>query len=114
MSSFSDRYSNSFDMNAFICFFAVFSDEDYAQFRACCIFKGPGFEDIEYIIDQRFNMKLMMRYNSTRGNWTGFTAFSIEMAKQFTSDPHDAILRAFEKKILCTDNLHFGEQVSFS
>lgn len=98
----------------FSVFITVFSDEDYIQFRACCTFKGPGFEDIEYIITNRLNEKLIMQYNSTRGNWTGFTAFSIEAVKNWNNDPYDAIQRAFEKKIFCIDNIGLIQQVSFS
>lgn len=47
----------------------------------------------------------MMQFNSTRGNWTGFTAFSIEVAKKW-NNPFDALIRESEKKLLCADNLH--------
>lgn len=55
-----------------------------------------------------------MQYNSTRGNWTGVTAFSIEKAKNWNSDPFDALQRAFEKKILCTNNIDFIQQTGKS
>ncbi|GLD66754.1 rano class II histocompatibility antigen, A beta chain-like isoform X1 [Lates japonicus] len=48
-----------------------------------------------------------MEYNSTRGNWTGFTAYALLKAKTFNGDPYDGLLRAFEKKILCIDNRNF-------
>ncbi|XP_067333696.1 rano class II histocompatibility antigen, A beta chain-like [Channa argus] len=89
----------------FSFFTPVYSYEDYAQVKGCCTLKGPGFKDIEYIILSRFKKHKMMEYNSTRGNWTGFTVYSIEQAKNFNSDPADPLLRGFEKKILCTDNI---------
>ncbi|XP_051245004.1 rano class II histocompatibility antigen, A beta chain-like [Dicentrarchus labrax] len=95
----------------FSLFSPVFSDEDYSQFAACCTSKGPGFTDIEYIIKNYFNDKLLIEYNSTRGNWTGFTAYSIEEVKNWNSDPYNALQRSFEKKVLCTDNLHFAQQL---
>ncbi|XP_018527094.1 rano class II histocompatibility antigen, A beta chain [Lates calcarifer] len=88
----------------FSLFSPVFSDDDYAQFKACCTFKGPDFEDIEYIVTNHYNKKLMMEYNSTRGNWTGFTAYALLKAETFNGDLYDGLLRAFEKKILCIDN----------
>lgn len=47
----------------------------------------------------------MMHYNSTRGTWTGFTAFSIEAAKKW-NNPFEALRRETEAKLLCADNLH--------
>lgn len=92
----------------------VLSYEDYSQVKACCTFNGPGFEHIEYIIMDNFNEKLMKEYNSTRGNWTGFTAFAIEMAKSWNADPYDALQRAFEKKLFCTDNKNFVQSVGMN
>uniref|UniRef100_A0A4W6DXM8 Ig-like domain-containing protein n=1 Tax=Lates calcarifer TaxID=8187 RepID=A0A4W6DXM8_LATCA len=74
-------------------FITVFSDDDYAQFKACCTFKGPDFEDIEYIVTNHYNKKLMMEYNSTRGNWTGFTAYALLKAETFNGDLYDGLLR---------------------
>uniref|UniRef100_A0A669BGI5 Class II histocompatibility antigen, B-L beta chain n=1 Tax=Oreochromis niloticus TaxID=8128 RepID=A0A669BGI5_ORENI len=90
---------------AFSLFSPVLTDEDFYQARACCTFKGPHFEETEYILTSFFNKNLMMEYNSTRGNWTGFTAYSIEAAKWWNSDPLDAITRKIERKLLCTDTL---------
>lgn len=87
----------------FFLFVSVLTDEDFYQVRACCTFKGPHFEKTEYILTSIFNKNLMMEYNSTRGNWTGFTAYSIETAKWWNSDPFDALTRKIERKLLCTD-----------
>uniref|UniRef100_A0A668U6W5 Ig-like domain-containing protein n=1 Tax=Oreochromis aureus TaxID=47969 RepID=A0A668U6W5_OREAU len=89
----------------YISFISVLTDEDFYQVRAYCTFKGPHFEETEYILTSFFNKNLMMEYNSTRGNWTGFTAYSIEAAKWWNSDPLDAITRKIERKLLCTDTL---------
>uniref|UniRef100_A0A3Q1JR53 Ig-like domain-containing protein n=1 Tax=Anabas testudineus TaxID=64144 RepID=A0A3Q1JR53_ANATE len=87
---------------------SVFTYENFAQVEGCCIFNGQdSLKDVEYIIENKFNRKLTIEYNSTRGNWTGFTPLAIEKANGWNSDPDDAILRAFEKKILCTDNKDF-------
>lgn len=91
-------------------FITVSTDEDYAQNTACCTFKGPGFKDTEYILTGRSNKKLIQQYNSTRGNWIGFTAASIEFLKNWNADPFDAIERAFEKNILCTNNIQYIQQ----
>uniref|UniRef100_A0A3Q2WE58 Class II histocompatibility antigen, B-L beta chain-like n=1 Tax=Haplochromis burtoni TaxID=8153 RepID=A0A3Q2WE58_HAPBU len=78
---------------------SVLTDEDFYQVRACCTFKGPHFEKTEYILTSIFNKNLMMEYNSTRGNWTGFTAYSIEAAKWWNRDPFDALTRKIERKL---------------
>ncbi|KAK2833544.1 hypothetical protein Q5P01_017433 [Channa striata] len=89
----------------FSSFTTVYSYENYVNVKGCCTFKGPAFEDIEYILSKRYKKQETTEYNSTRGNWTEFTAYSIEQAKEFNSDPTDAIQRVFEKKLLCTDNI---------
>ena len=110
-SSLSDMScTNWFDV-IFFPFMTVFTDEDYSQISACCTFKGPGLKDIEYILLDRFNKKVMKEFNSTRGNWTGFTKYSIEVAKSWNADPYDALRRAFEKKILCTDRKDYLQDV---
>uniref|UniRef100_A0A3B4TWG2 Ig-like domain-containing protein n=1 Tax=Seriola dumerili TaxID=41447 RepID=A0A3B4TWG2_SERDU len=88
----------------FVAFF--FSDGNYSQFQACCIFNDRDFEEVEYIVTNLYNKKLMMEFNSTRGNWTGFTAYSVEIVKN-RNNPLDRIQREFEKKVLCTDNIGF-------
>lgn len=50
-----------------------------------------------------FNKNFMMEFNSTRGNWTGFTPYSMDVAKH-TNNPIEKAIREFEKKILCLDN----------
>lgn len=92
-------------------FITVFSDDDYVQINACCTFKGTDLEDTEYILTSRFNEKLRMQYNSTRGNWIGFTAYSVEAAKNWNADPYDALQRAFEKNLLCTDSIDFIQKL---
>uniref|UniRef100_A0A3B4YZH1 Ig-like domain-containing protein n=1 Tax=Seriola lalandi dorsalis TaxID=1841481 RepID=A0A3B4YZH1_SERLL len=90
----------------FVSFFIFFLDGNYSQFQACCIFNDRDFEEVEYIVTNLYNKKLMMEFNSTRGNWTGFTAYSMEIVKN-RNNPLDRIQREFEKKVLCTDNIGF-------
>uniref|UniRef100_A0A3B4TQ95 Ig-like domain-containing protein n=1 Tax=Seriola dumerili TaxID=41447 RepID=A0A3B4TQ95_SERDU len=77
----------------------IFSDGNYSQFQACCIFNDRDFEEVEYIVTNLYNKKLMMEFNSTRGNWTGFTAYSVEIVKN-RNNPLDRIQREFEKKCI--------------
>lgn len=53
----------------------------------------------------------MMQYNSTRGNWTGFTPFAIEIANNWSRNPFDALQRVFQKQMLCEDNIDAVQQV---
>uniref|UniRef100_A0A669DB37 Class II histocompatibility antigen, B-L beta chain n=1 Tax=Oreochromis niloticus TaxID=8128 RepID=A0A669DB37_ORENI len=98
---------------AFSLFSPVLTDEDFYQARACCTFKGPHFEETEYIATVFFNKNLMMEYNSTRGNWTGFTAYSIEAAKWLNSYPPEVLRRKKERKGLCTDTLDNIQYVDY-
>uniref|UniRef100_A0A3Q0RAU0 Ig-like domain-containing protein n=1 Tax=Amphilophus citrinellus TaxID=61819 RepID=A0A3Q0RAU0_AMPCI len=54
-------------------------------FVSCCTYCGHDYEDMEFIILLMFNKNIMMEFNSTRGNWTGFSAFSIEVAKSLNN-----------------------------
>uniref|UniRef100_A0A3Q0RGH1 Uncharacterized protein n=1 Tax=Amphilophus citrinellus TaxID=61819 RepID=A0A3Q0RGH1_AMPCI len=47
----------------------------------------------------------MAEFNSTRGNWVGFTNFSIALATFWNNDPTDAAARALERKLLCAATL---------
>ncbi|CAI5636615.1 unnamed protein product [Oreochromis niloticus] len=98
---------------AFSLFSPVLTDEDFYQARGCCTFKGPHFEETEYIATVFFNKNLMMEYNSTRGNWTGFTAYSIEAAKWLNSYPPEVLRRKKERKGLCTDTLDNIQYVDY-
>ncbi|XP_042360755.1 rano class II histocompatibility antigen, A beta chain-like [Plectropomus leopardus] len=89
----------------------VFSEEVFLQYSACCVFKGPDLDHVEYDIVNRVNNKVLIRFNSTRGNWTGNTPFAIEMAKVLNTNPVYAIRRAFEMKVLCIDNIGLVKQI---
>uniref|UniRef100_A0A3Q0RHC3 Uncharacterized protein n=1 Tax=Amphilophus citrinellus TaxID=61819 RepID=A0A3Q0RHC3_AMPCI len=83
----------------------IFSYDDFYQVSACCTAHGPHFEDTEYTLIFMFNLNYMMEFNSTRGNWRGFTNLTISMATLWNSYPHDAETRALERKLLCTGTL---------
>ncbi|XP_047214857.1 HLA class II histocompatibility antigen, DQ beta 1 chain-like [Girardinichthys multiradiatus] len=85
--------------------YPVFSEQDFYQVKACCSFNGPNFNHVEYIIRSSFNKNNMMEYNSTRGNWIGFTYYSVENSHYWNTDPLDALKRAMQKKLLCNDNI---------
>uniref|UniRef100_A0A3Q4HSQ0 Ig-like domain-containing protein n=1 Tax=Neolamprologus brichardi TaxID=32507 RepID=A0A3Q4HSQ0_NEOBR len=78
---------------------------------ACCTFKGPQSEETEYTVSYFFNKNLMMEYNSTRGNWTGFTAYTIEAAKWWNSDHLDPLKKRIERKLLCEDTLDLIQSI---
>ncbi|XP_054891299.1 rano class II histocompatibility antigen, A beta chain-like isoform X2 [Poeciliopsis prolifica] len=91
----------------------VFSEEDFYQVRACCSFSGPNFDKVEYILTARFNKQKMMEYNSTRGNWIGFTNYSIAAAHGWSRDPYDRILRLLEMQLMCYENIHYMQDIGF-
>uniref|UniRef100_A0A3Q0RPV1 MHC class II beta chain N-terminal domain-containing protein n=1 Tax=Amphilophus citrinellus TaxID=61819 RepID=A0A3Q0RPV1_AMPCI len=55
----------------------------------------------KYTLISIFNQNYMMEYNSTRGNWRGFTKFSVDVANGWNVDPYNAVTRAIERKLLC-------------
>ncbi|XP_030575942.1 rano class II histocompatibility antigen, A beta chain-like [Archocentrus centrarchus] len=90
---------------AFSLFGPVFSYDDFYQVTGCCTAHGPHFEDTEYTLTFMFNQNYMAEFNSTRGNWVGFTNFSIALATFWNNDPTDAAARALERKLLCAATL---------
>uniref|UniRef100_A0A3B5L3X7 Ig-like domain-containing protein n=1 Tax=Xiphophorus couchianus TaxID=32473 RepID=A0A3B5L3X7_9TELE len=86
--------------------------EDFYQVKACCSFNGPNFDKIEYILTASFNKQKMLEYNSTRGNWIGFTDYSIVASTFWNKDPLDRLERAMEIKLMCFDNRAFIQTIS--
>uniref|UniRef100_A0A3B4A1G3 Ig-like domain-containing protein n=1 Tax=Periophthalmus magnuspinnatus TaxID=409849 RepID=A0A3B4A1G3_9GOBI len=52
-----------------------------------------------YEIRYTYNKNLLMQYNSTQGNWKGFTEFGVDRARMYNVDPEDAKLRKIEQMI---------------
>uniref|UniRef100_A0A3B5LZ40 Ig-like domain-containing protein n=1 Tax=Xiphophorus couchianus TaxID=32473 RepID=A0A3B5LZ40_9TELE len=80
--------------------FTIIINEDFYQVKACCSFNGPNFDKIEYILTASFNKQKMLEYNSTRGNWIGFTDYSIVASTFWNKDPLDRLERAMEIKLI--------------
>lgn len=72
----------------------------------CCTYQDMEKGIYEYGIQFIYNKKLIMEYNSTRGNWKGFTESAILWAEIYNSDPEDAKLRKIEQIVLCSENVH--------
>ncbi|KAM4598381.1 rano class II histocompatibility antigen, A beta chain-like isoform 1-T1 [Polymixia lowei] len=83
---------------------AVSNDRDFFHTDSWCTFEGPDFNNTEFIIVQRFNKQLVIQYNSTTGNWTGYTAFGIYAADELFKLLAEKVQSAIERKVLCTDN----------
>ncbi|XP_029996506.1 rano class II histocompatibility antigen, A beta chain-like isoform X1 [Sphaeramia orbicularis] len=80
--------------------------DNYFQSQGCCTFDGPGWEHMEYTVTYFYNKKLVMLYNSTTGNYTGFTKTGIHVAHLCQNDPYEQIEKTFEKDLMCKHNLH--------
>ncbi|XP_014882089.1 rano class II histocompatibility antigen, A beta chain-like isoform X1 [Poecilia latipinna] len=89
----------------------VFSEDDFYQVKACCSFNGPNFDKVEYILTTSFNKQKMMEYNSTRGNWIGFTDFSIVASYYWNRDPWDRLERLVEMRLMCYENINFIQTI---
>ncbi|XP_035518333.1 rano class II histocompatibility antigen, A beta chain-like [Morone saxatilis] len=60
---------------------------------------------VEYLVDWYFNKEFTMQYNSTVGNWTGFTPAGFITASLLNEDKQDAIQRKVERQLICVDNV---------
>uniref|UniRef100_A0A8C6M0V8 Ig-like domain-containing protein n=1 Tax=Nothobranchius furzeri TaxID=105023 RepID=A0A8C6M0V8_NOTFU len=70
--------------------FTDFSDEDFYQAKLCYTFKGSHLEECEHTIMLSFNKQNMVEFNSTRGNWIGFTKYSKGANRKLYSRNHDS------------------------
>lgn len=85
--------------------FSVSSDYEFGQMSGCCTYQDIEKVHFEYEIRYTYNKKLIMEYNSTRGNWQGFSESGIIWAHNYNIDPDDAKLRQLEQIVLCSDNM---------
>ncbi|XP_054472636.1 HLA class II histocompatibility antigen, DQ beta 1 chain-like isoform X2 [Anoplopoma fimbria] len=75
----------------------------YADFW--CAVRSREREQVEYLVDWYFNKEYMMQYNSTVGNWTGFTPAGFISASIFNEDKRDLLQRKVERQLICVDNV---------
>ncbi|XP_049895391.1 rano class II histocompatibility antigen, A beta chain-like isoform X4 [Epinephelus moara] len=75
----------------------------YADFW--CAWSSAEPEQVEYLIDWYFNEEFTMRYNSTVGNWTGFTPAGLISALKFNEDKHDVLQRKLERQLICVNHI---------
>ncbi|XP_055008896.1 class II histocompatibility antigen, B-L beta chain-like [Boleophthalmus pectinirostris] len=83
------------------------SDYEVGRMSACCTFLDGEKHLFEYLLTYRYNRNLFMQYNSTRGNWIGFTAYSSNWADLYNNDPEDSRLRKLEQLLLCLEGKEF-------
>ena len=57
---------------------------------------------MEYLIDRFFNEEFTMQYNSTVGNWTGFTPAGLILTLTFNKE--DLGGRMVERQLICVDH----------
>lgn len=65
----------------------------------------PGEQKVEFLVDWYFNKEFTMQYNSTVGNWTGFTPAGLITASLFNKDKHDVLQRKLERQLICVNNV---------
>ncbi|XP_047439427.1 boLa class II histocompatibility antigen, DQB*0101 beta chain-like [Mugil cephalus] len=70
-----------------------------------CAVYSEEREQVEYIIDWYFNKEFTMQYNSTVGNWTGFTPGGLITASLSNGDRHDVLQRILERQLICVNNV---------
>ncbi|XP_049446410.1 rano class II histocompatibility antigen, A beta chain-like isoform X4 [Epinephelus fuscoguttatus] len=71
----------------------------YADFWCARYSREP--EQVEFLIDYYFNEEFTMQYNSTVGNWTGFTPAGLIFTQTFNKNLRGRIL---ERKLICVDS----------
>ncbi|XP_075951976.1 rano class II histocompatibility antigen, A beta chain-like isoform X1 [Anarhichas minor] len=70
----------------------------------CSVHSRDG-QQVEYLIDWYFNKEYMMQYNSTVGNWTGFTPAGLITASNFNENQDDVLQRIVERQLVCVNNV---------
>nr|XP_033482303.1 rano class II histocompatibility antigen, A beta chain-like [Epinephelus lanceolatus] len=61
-------------------------------------------EQVEFLIDWYFNEEFTMRYNSTVGNWTGFTPAGLIFASMYKENIYEVQQKILERQLICVDN----------
>ncbi|XP_066499239.1 H-2 class II histocompatibility antigen, E-S beta chain-like [Hoplias malabaricus] len=69
-----------------------------------CLASSPDLTDVEYIVTYHFNKDPVMRFNSTVGEFVGFTEFGVKQAKYFNGLPYLQQLQG-ELESYCKHNL---------
>ncbi|XP_045897189.1 rano class II histocompatibility antigen, A beta chain-like, partial [Micropterus dolomieu] len=75
----------------------------YADFW-CAVYSREQAQ-VEYLVDWYFNKEFMMQYNSTVGNWTGFTPAGLITASMSNGDKYDILQRKIERQLICVNNV---------
>lgn len=75
----------------------------YADFW-CAVYSREQAQ-VEYLVDWYFNKEFMMQYNSTVGNWTGFTPAGLNTASMLNGDKYDILQRKIERQLICVNNV---------
>ncbi len=70
-----------------------------------CAMHSREQEQVEYLVDWYFNKEFTMQYNSTVGNWTGFTPPGLITASELNEDKHDVLQRIVERQLICVNNV---------
>lgn len=70
----------------------------------CAMYPGEQ-KRVEFLVDWYFNKEFTMQYNSTVGNWTGFTPGGFITASFLNEDKHDVIQRILERELICVNNV---------
>uniref|UniRef100_A0A8C6WR46 Ig-like domain-containing protein n=1 Tax=Neogobius melanostomus TaxID=47308 RepID=A0A8C6WR46_9GOBI len=83
-----------------VLYFSVSLDSAFGQMSGCCTYQSIEKALFEYEIKYTYNKTLFMEYNSTRGNWMGFTPLGVFWANIYNRDPWDPEQRKVEQLML--------------
>uniref|UniRef100_A0A8C6TXS8 Ig-like domain-containing protein n=1 Tax=Neogobius melanostomus TaxID=47308 RepID=A0A8C6TXS8_9GOBI len=89
-----------------VLYFSVSLDSAFGQMSGCCTYQSIEKALFEYEIKYTYNKTLFMEYNSTRGNWMGFTPLGVFWANIYNRDPWDPEQRKVEQLMLCSETIH--------
>ncbi|XP_059185975.1 rano class II histocompatibility antigen, A beta chain-like [Centropristis striata] len=70
-----------------------------------CSLSSREPQQVEYLVDWYVNREFMMQFNSTVGNWTGFTPAGLMYAPQLNIDEKEHLQRELERKLICVDHV---------
>lgn len=77
----------------------------YFQSHSCCMFDGPGWKHMEYTVTHFYNKKLVLLYNGTTGNYTGFTENAIHVADWYKKNPEEERIKKIGEDLMCQGTL---------
>lgn len=77
----------------------------YVSFIQSCSFNLKNLDDVEYVFSSWFNKAEFLQFNSTVGEFVGYTAFGVRNAEQYNKDQGYLAQMRSAKDQICRNNI---------